>query len=236
MLKTEFDDHSDNNQENLAAYLESLSAPERIQWAARRHNGTLGLTASFGIQSAVLLHMVKIHAPDTKIIFVDTQHLHPETYRYKRDLIELLDLNVLTYRADMSRAEQEALFGERWKDGVATDEYKAQNKVAPLNRAITELGITGWVAGLRRQQSAERSDRPAWEMQGRTEKVYPIIDWHTRDVYNYMKEHGLPQHPLWEKGYTTIGDFFEDPTSRTECGAHDQRIGRNPDEGIEYVI
>jgi phosphoadenosine phosphosulfate reductase len=37
--------------------------------------------------------------------------------------------------------------------------------------------------------------------------VHPIFDWTDRDVGRYLKEHGLPYHPLWEKGYLSIGDW-----------------------------
>ena len=36
--------------------------------------------------------------------------------------------------------------------------------------------------------------------------MQPIIDWTDRDVYQYLKKHDLPYHPLWEKGYVSIGD------------------------------
>jgi phosphoadenosine phosphosulfate reductase len=38
-------------------------------------------------------------------------------------------------------------------------------------------------------------------------KVHPLFDWTDRDVGRYLKENGLPYHPLWEKGYLSIGDW-----------------------------
>ena len=33
------------------------------------------------------------------------------------------------------------------------------------------------------------------------------IDWTVQDIGRYLQEHGLPYHPLWEKGYVSIGDW-----------------------------
>ena len=38
-------------------------------------------------------------------------------------------------------------------------------------------------------------------------KVHPIIDWTNKDVYEYLTKHNLPYHPLWEKGYVSVGDY-----------------------------
>ena len=44
------------------------------------------------------------------------------------------------------------------------------------------------------------------QRQGRAVKVYPIVDWSNRDIHQYLKHHDLPYHPLWERGYVSIGD------------------------------
>ena len=38
-------------------------------------------------------------------------------------------------------------------------------------------------------------------------KVHPLFDWSDRDVGRYLKENNLPYHPLWDKGYLSIGDW-----------------------------
>lgn len=208
-------------------YLNEASPQERLRWGLERYGDDVFLSTSFGAQSAVLLHMVTQIKPDIPVIFIDTQHLHAETYRYKRDLTNLLGLNVKTYRAEMSAAEQVALFGERWEHGEeALEAYHVQNKVEPMERAVRESGARLWLSGIRRGQSEFRAEKPVFETQGKIQKLYPMIDWTSQDVYNYRKEHNLPAHPLWEKGYSTIGDFFEDPFTRSECGLHDRSVGK----------
>ena len=38
-------------------------------------------------------------------------------------------------------------------------------------------------------------------------KVHPLFDWTDRDVGQYLAKHDLPYHPLWNKGYISIGDW-----------------------------
>jgi phosphoadenosine phosphosulfate reductase len=37
-------------------------------------------------------------------------------------------------------------------------------------------------------------------------KVHPLVDWTRRDIHAYLAEHNLPYHPLWEKGFKSVGD------------------------------
>ena len=200
--------------------LEKACAEDRILWALKKHQGGLALTSSFGIQAAVLLHMVSQLAPETLVIDIDTQHKHLETYRYKRDLLEQLGIKVVTYRADMSAREQEALYGAQWKNGLANDHYKRLNKVEPMLRAIEENTITGWISGLRREQKSSRNDLHVAEHKNGVEKIYPLIDWTETQAIDYMTEFNLPFHPLSWEGYRTVGDYFEHPEIRAECGLH----------------
>jgi phosphoadenosine phosphosulfate reductase len=62
----------------------------------------------------------------------------------------------------------------------------------------------------------------------------PLLDWSSRDVFYYMQEHELPQHPLFAQGYSTVGDWHssgpDDGSSsgratrfgglKQECGIH----------------
>ncbi|MGI9415260.1 MAG: phosphoadenosine phosphosulfate reductase family protein, partial [Hyphomicrobiales bacterium] len=52
----------------------------------------IALVSSFGIESAVLLHMVSAVAPETPVIFLDTNKLFGETLDHRNDLIARLGL------------------------------------------------------------------------------------------------------------------------------------------------
>ena len=58
--------------------LEPLAPAERLAWAQHRFPGAFALTTSFGIQSAVLLHMVSQleEGESIPVIWVDTATCH----------------------------------------------------------------------------------------------------------------------------------------------------------------
>lgn len=215
---------------------EAASATQRIGWAYETYGDELVLSTSFGIQSAVMLHLATTLVPDIPVIFVDTGYLFPATYSFAQELTERLNLNLKTYVPKQTAAQQEALYGKLWeKDSEGLERYNRINKVEPMNRAITELNAKAWLSGLRRSQSSTRQDRPFLEQQNKILKIYPILDWNDRDIYTYLTENNLPYHPLWDQGYVSVGDWHstkklgegmtEEETRfgglKRECGLHE---------------
>ena len=230
--------HHDTSVGELNAELEALSPQDRIAWAIDHLPGEHALSSSFGIQSTMMLHMVTQVKPDIPVILTDTGYLFEETYRFIDEIAERLnlDLNLQVYRAGMSTAWQEARYGKRWEQGIAgIEDYNRQNKVEPMQRALNELEISTWFAGLRREQSRSRADLGVLRIQDGRYKVHPVINWSNKDVYQYLKTHDLPYHPLWDKGYMTVGDWHssqplisgmtEEETRfrglKRECGLHE---------------
>lgn len=202
-------------------HLEGLSAEQRVEWALHHLPGRHVLTSSFGIQGALMLHLVTRVAPDMPVILVDTGYLFPETYRFVDELTERLQLRLHICRAPMSPTWQESRYGKLWEQGLAgIERYNRINKVEPLRQAFKELDAGSWFAGLRRDQSDSRSGLPIVRIQDGRYKIHPVIDWTNRDVYRYLRQYRLPYHPLWEQGYMSVGDVH---TSRPlEPGMHEQ--------------
>ncbi|EPF13563.1 MULTISPECIES: phosphoadenosine phosphosulfate reductase [Cedecea] len=218
------------------AQLEKLSAQERVSWALDNLPGEFVLSSSFGIQAAVCLHLVTRQRPDIPVILTDTGYLFPETYQFIDELTEKLKLNLQVFRAAESPAWQEARYGKLWEQGVeGIERYNDINKVEPMNRAMATLGAQTWFAGLRREQSGSRAHLPVLAVQREVFKILPIIDWDNRTVYQYLTEHGLKYHPLWDQGYLSVGDthttrkwepgMAEEETRffglKRECGLHE---------------
>ena len=223
----------------ISASLEKISAEERVRWALERFRPDIMLSSSFGAQSAVSLHLVTQQWPEIPVVLVDTGYLFPETYRFVDELTDRLKLNLKVYRAPLSPAWQEARHGKLWEHGVEGIElYNKLNKVQPMQQAIRELGARGWITGLRRQQAKSRQEVGVLQKQNGVVKIQPIVDWTDRMVFDYLKKHDLPYHPLWEQGYVSIGDMHttrplsadvtEEETRffglKRECGLH---IGEN---------
>ncbi|NKB97232.1 MAG: phosphoadenylyl-sulfate reductase [Pseudomonadales bacterium] len=185
----------------------SLSAPERVEQAIDRLPASHALTSSFGAQAAVSLHMLTQVLPNLPVILLDTGYLFPETYEFIQRLRDRLDMNLHIYSAKMSAAMQEAIYGQRWEQGIAgLDAYNQDNKVEPLQRAFSELEVGTWFSGLRRSQATSRRETPFVDFTDGRYKVAPIADWSDKDVFDYLNKHKLPYHPLWHKGYVSIGD------------------------------
>ena len=211
--------------ENWSHSLAKLDARGRVRCALEHLPGAHVLTSSFGAQAAVGLHLLTSEVPDMPVILLDTGYLFPETYRFVEELTERLKLNLKVYRSARSPAWQEALHGPRWNQGVeGIDAYNRENKVEPLKRALEELQVGTWFTGLRRDQSSTRADTPFVQFTGEHFKVSPIADWTDRDVYDYLKRHRLPYHPLWEKGYVSIGDTHTTVPLHEADSAEDTRF------------
>ena len=190
------------------ATFEKLSVQERVRWSLENLPGEHIVSSSFGAHAAVSLHLLTEQKADIPVVLVDTGYLFPETYRFIDELTARLNLNLQVFRSAMSPRWQEARYGERWKMGAAAlEEYNQQVKVEPMKRAIDELNVGTWFAGLRRVQSASRAETPFLEWANGRWKVHLLADWGDRDVHRYLRENDLPYHPLWEHGYESIGDY-----------------------------
>ncbi|MGS2722040.1 phosphoadenylyl-sulfate reductase [Paraglaciecola aestuariivivens] len=216
--------------------LEKQSAQERVAWSLDHLPHNFMLSSSFGAQAAVMLHMLTQQYPDIPVVLTDTGYLFPETYQFVDELTQRLKLNLKVFRAGLSPAWQEARMGKLWEKGVeGIEQYNHLNKVQPMQNALDELQVKSWFAGLRRSQSDMREALPVIQRLKQQFKIYPIIDWSNKDVHMYLKKHNLPYHPLWEKGYVSIGDWhstrsLEEGMSeqdtrffglKRECGLHE---------------
>jgi phosphoadenosine phosphosulfate reductase len=220
--------------------LETYDPPGVVAWTSRQFAQGLVMSSSFGAESALLLHMASEALPGIRVVFVDTGYLFPETHQFMEDLRQRLDLNVWTYRTRNDPIAYLAQAGET--DPSIRNNVEAccaANKNEPFERAMEQLKPKAWLRGIRRQQSDTRQSRQIVEWSKRYEcyAISPLLNWTPRDIHGYMKRHDLPYHPLFDKGYASIGcnpltctrpiQIGEDPrsgrwsgTAKTECGLH----------------
>lgn len=208
------------------------ASPEAVLgWARDTFGEELVLTSSFGAESALMLHLATRVMPRIPVVFLDTGYLFPETYRFAEELTERFDLNLRVYSPAISPARQEALYGKLWEgDAADIQRYHQINKIEPMDRALRELAPKAWLAGLRKQQSSFRAKLRPVELQDGIFKVHPILGWDEEKAYHYMRTNDLPYHPLYRRGYRSIGDVHstsptvegEDPRSGRRLGAHNE--------------
>jgi phosphoadenosine phosphosulfate reductase len=206
------------------AQLERMDAESRVRWALEHLPGAHALSSSFGAQAAVSLHLVTRARPEIHVVLIDTGYLFPETYRFVDDLVERLRLNLKVYQPSVSPAWLEARHGRLWEQGLeGIERYNALRKGEPMQRALAELGVATWFAGLRRDQARTRSRIRPLEFRDGRWKVHPVFDWTDRQVFAYLRRHDLPYHPLWHEGYVSIGDWH---TTRSLAEAGDAEATR----------
>ena len=218
--------------------LGDATAEAVIAWAAERFGDGLIMTTSFGAHSAVMLDLVQRVAPKTPVVFVDTGYLFPETYRFADELARRLNLNLKVYAPKLTSAYQEALYGRLWEQGdEGVTQYLQMNKVEPMQRALHELNVTGWLAGLRSTQTDHRASLRRVDVQDGRIKVHPILRWRTEEIEQYLEKHGLPYHPLYAEGYRSIGDHHSTLPTTPDMDPRDGRIlGKKRECGLHLPL
>ena len=229
------------NLDGINRELDGAGTEAIVQWAALAFADRLVMSTSFGIHSAALLHLVTRVVPEIPVIWVDTGYLPAETYRFADELSRRLKLNLKVYQSPISPARMEALHGRPWErdDSIALDRYHQIRKIEPMQRALQELGATAWLAGLRAEQTDHRKSLREVHRQWGRLKVLPMLRWTIRDVHEYLQTHDLPYHPLFERGYASVGDWHSsrpiEPGDtheratrfrglRQECGLHSEGL------------
>jgi phosphoadenosine phosphosulfate reductase len=207
---------------------EKMDALKIIDWANRQFGEDLVMTSSFGDQAVVLIHLATQIKPDIKIIFVDTGYLFAETHLFMEQVRQRFNLNVWTYRTKSDPIQYLKTAGEAeatWRSDIRA--CCAANKNEPIERAFKTIGAKAYLRGIRRQQAKtrENADFIEWAPRYGCYAISPLLNWTSKDVGLYMKQHDLPYHPLVEKGYLSIGCNPLSCTKPVQIG-EDPRSGR----------
>ena len=181
----------------------------------------VAIVSSFGADSSVLLHMVAEVDPTLPVYFLETGKHFPETLQYVETLKSRLGLtNVLWLRPDPKDIARFDPKGDLWE--TDPDSCCHIRKTEPLDAEIAQYG--GWVTGRKRYQTAERGVLPHFELTSDDRiKVNPLAYFTDADVNAYKIKHGLPEHPLFAKGYKSIGCA---PCTTIVAEGEDPRAGR----------
>ena len=217
------------NLEKFNEELINLSSLEMLEWALQKFENNLAFTTSFGIQSSVLLHLIQSSSlkNEVKIFWIDTGYLPKETYLYANTLINKLSLNITILQSEISPAHMEAIYGKLWESNRVEDinKYHQIRKVDPLDNALKKYSINCWGSGVRAQQTTNRGKMKFIELIRDTLSIRPLLGWSQKDIFYYMKEKNLPQHPLFMKGYSTVGDWHSSSAESSNIKGRSTRFG-----------
>ena len=201
------------------------------------HQGPACVTSSFQAECMALVHLITRERPEIPVLFLDTGYHFAETYVYRDRMAAEWGLNLVNLTPRLSVAEQEAQFGILYQD--APDRCCGMRKVEPLFAGLEPYDV--WFTALRRDQSPTRANLKVvddFALPGgrHIAKVSPLADWTAKDVWGYLKEHGIPLLSLYEQGFASIGcepctSLPADPGNprsgrwagrKLECGIHIQ--------------
>jgi phosphoadenosine phosphosulfate reductase len=219
---------------------EHLPAEQLLRWAASTFGHTLAITTSFQDEGMVIVDMIAKIDSSIRVITVDTGRLPEETFSMIDRVRARYGIAVETVLPEAGEVEE---MTRRHGANLFYDDPSLRllccqiRKVRPLERKLKEFNA--WVVGLRRGQSKSRAAlRKIEESEGRL-KISPLADWSRDRVRAYIEANGVPRHPLYARGYTSIGCA---PCTRANESGADERAGRwwwetgQPKEcGIHYT-
>jgi phosphoadenosine phosphosulfate reductase len=203
--------------ERLSDEFETKTPQEIITWAIDTFWPQIVLSSSFQTQSMPLLHMATRIRRDLLVFFLDTGYHFWDTLIFREQLASKWHLNVL----DLYRDRRWDVFARQHTRTLPLEDPNLCcfiHKVQPMQTALKDM--LAWISGIRRDQTSERAKAKILELQeDGLLKLNPLLNWTKADVKRYAEEHNLPSHPLFEKGYRSIG-----------CAPCTVAIGLNDDE------
>lgn len=208
----------------LSMFYSEFGAPALLRAMIRdEFAGKIALISSFGADAALLLAMVAEVDRATPILFLETEKHFPETLDYARDLSLHLNLsNVHWLKPDPQLVSRIDPHGDLWR--TQPNRCCWMRKVEPLDRAVKELGLEALITGRKRYQTAERSALEKIELDDKgIFRINPLVYYTRQKQQEEMKMRGLPEHPLMNKGYLSIGCA---PCTAPVAAGQDERAGR----------
>lgn len=202
------------------------SLEDRIKLIATMISGRTAFSTSLGIEDQAITHAIAVTESKIGIFTLDTGRHFPETLDTLFETEGKYGLKIQVMYPETAAVErlvtEDGIYGFRY----SLDARKAccgVRKVEPLNRALK--GASAWITGLRREQSAGRSEVPfaAFDEAQNLIKINPIADWTIDHLEAYIAANKIPLNPLHAKGFPSIGC---QPCTRAVNPGEDIRAGR----------
>jgi|SRR5271157_580199 len=207
-------------------FTESEGAPaaELVAWAIEAYGQRFAIATGFQKEGMVIMDMAWRVSREVRVFTLETGRLPQETHGMMETLRERYGIEVERVQPDAGEVEQmTARHGaDLFRDSLELRRLCCGvRKVRPLDRKLAELDA--WATGLRREQSPERAGVPKLERRDGRVKINPLADWTAAQVEEYVLRHDVPVHPLYARGFTSIGC---EPCTRALLPGETGRAGR----------
>lgn len=160
-------------------------------------------TSSFQTHSLVLLHILSKIDKNIPVYFINTGYHFPETVSFRDRITALFNIETIDLKSQTPKHMQKGNDGRLYF--TSDPDYCCfLNKTQPLEQVLRTHDV--WINGVRADQSAAREamkvEQPAPHD---VIRFHPMLDWSAKMIYDYIKAHNLPRHPLESNGYLSIG-------------------------------
>ena len=120
----------------------------------------------------------------------------------------------------------ESLHGKLWETNKSSDldKYHEIRKIKPLENGLEKHNIQCWASGVRSSQTKNRNKMRFLDVIRERLSLRPLLNWTKKDIFYYMKENKLPDHPLFLKGYSTVGDWHSSSPDGADKQGRDTRF------------
>ncbi len=210
--------------------LEHYSAGDLLSWAVDCYGDQFAIASSFQKEDMVLTDLASVAVAKAvsprrlRIFTLDTGRLPEETYSMMEAVRSRYGVAVESVFPDREEVERMVAANGPNLFFISPELRHCCcdiRKTRPLGRKLREL--RAWATGLRREQSATRAHIPKVAEVDEKIKLNPLADWTASQVEQYTREHGLPVHPLYARGYASIGCA---PCTRAIQPGEPERAGR----------
>jgi phosphoadenosine phosphosulfate reductase len=192
--------------------LELMPASEILQWAAATFPGRTAIASSMQKPTTVLIHMAAALGLDMTVIFVDTGVHFPETLALRDELARRFGVRIITVTPHKSFEEQYAEYGRHLYLHDSDTDPPGYQECCELRKEVPFLeAVRGHfdcvLGGLTRDEGGARKNIPMLTLDPRlgAYRRYPLATWTNDQIDEYVKAHSIPVHPLYAKGYASIG-------------------------------
>ena len=190
--------------DEVADRLEAEGPDATLAWTFERFGDTAAIATGFGPEGLVAIDIAMSVADRPRVFFVDTGFLFPETYEVRTRLERRYGIEIEAAEPLLSDDAIRSVHGPAlWT--TDPDRCCAVRKLEPLARY--KEGLSAWVTGIRRDQTAARASARVveWDAKWGLVKVNPLAAWSREQVWDYVLDHGLPYNPLHDRGYPSLG-------------------------------
>ena len=230
-------------------WLEAATPQEILKWATQTYGPKLTMATAFGAEGCALLDMLAQLRDQTGIfpdVFnLDTQYQFGQTLSLRAQIERKYDIQIRVVTPDDGIIAAEA----QSQSEAGQPLYKIDpnsccywRKVVPLEAAVA--GFDAWISAIRRDQTPQRAATAIVGADRKFDlvKINPLANWSKAQVWDYIRDNGVPTNILHDQGFPSIGcwpctkpvqDGEDDRagrwsgTDKKECGLHVQDNGNN---------